>query len=318
MREKIAASDASHFIGIDGGGTKTDCVLLDADGRVVARAVGGPSNPLRGGYAKAWFSLSEAADLVLRHGRITAEHVGGVCAGLGGAGREVVVRQVMKFLQGSFPNAQIRVTTDLEIALEAAWGAGEGMILLAGTGSAALGRDASGRLARAGGRGPWIGDEGSAFDIGRQAVRAVALAEENRGPATLLSKRIFQWHRGGWELLQDAITKNADDVFPKIFPLVAELADDGDGVSREILLGAAVALAELAACVAAQLGWLEREVAIGKVGGAHGRSEFLDAALEEELQRVIPQARLVSPEISPAEAAARIAFRLARVKGHAA
>jgi glucosamine kinase len=62
MPEKVSAAEASYFLGLDGGGTKTDCVLADAEGRVVARASAGPSNPVRTGYARAWVSLTDAAD----------------------------------------------------------------------------------------------------------------------------------------------------------------------------------------------------------------------------------------------------------------
>ncbi|HTR46025.1 MAG TPA: BadF/BadG/BcrA/BcrD ATPase family protein [Verrucomicrobiae bacterium] len=319
MSRKIAASEASHYVGFDGGGSKTECLLADAEGRIVARATAGPSNPMRTGYARAWFALSEAGDKVLAAAKIHAEHVRAICAGLGGAGRSGVVRRVTTFLEGSFPNATIRVTTDLEIALEAAFGAGEGMILLAGTGSAAFGRDAAGKTARAGGRGPWVSDEGSAFDIGRSAVRAVTLAEEHRGQATELSQKLFELHQcSGWEALSEQITKNADDVFPRTFPLVAQLADRGDAVSREIMTGAAASLVELAVAVADDLGWRDREFSLAKVGGVHGRSKFLDAAIDADLKRRLPRARTVPVEISPAEAAVRLAMRLVSAKGNAA
>src|SRR6516162_3906998 len=226
MPQKIAASDASYLLGFDGGGSKTDCILADQHGRTIARAQAGPSNPLRTGYARAWFALSEAGDLVLAKAKIHAAHVRAVCAGLGGAGRPGVVRRVARFLEGSYPNAAIQVTSDLEIALEAAFGSGEGVILLAGT-------------------GPWISDEGSAFDMGRQAVRAVVLAQERRGPSTALSDRLFTLHQcSSWDGLAEQIAKNADDVFPATFPLVAELADQQDAVSCEITRRAAGSLVD--------------------------------------------------------------------------
>src|SRR5580704_13259562 len=149
MPDKKAAASASYVLGFDGGGTKTDCLLMSSDGTVVERATAGPSNPLRAS-----------------------------CAGIGGAGRDSVARRMSTFLEKSFPNAAVQVTTDLAITLAAGVGDGEGVILVVGTGSAALGRDAKGKLARAGGRGPWFSDEGSAFDIGRLAVAAVVRAVE--------------------------------------------------------------------------------------------------------------------------------------------
>jgi len=319
MAENGSGREAGYFLGFDGGGTKTDCVLAGADGRILARATAGPSNPLRGGYTRAWFSLSDAADLVLSHEKITSNHIRGICAGLGGAGRPGVVQRVQTFFQRGFPNAEVDVTTDLEIALEAAFGSGEGMVLIAGTGSAAFGRDASGRTARAGGRGPWFSDEGSAFDIGRNAVRAVLLAEENRGPSTVLSERLFpSLQARGWDSVLDQVAKDPDKVFPKVFPLVAELADHGDPVSREILFVAAASLGSLALCVADQLGGRDRELRIAKLGGAHGRSEYFDAAVNEELARVLPRFQLVELSMSPAEAAVGIAVRVSRASGNAA
>src|SRR5271156_3083318 len=134
MPKKISAADASYFLGFDGGGTKTDCVLADAQGHGAARANGGASNPVRTGYTRSWFSLSDAADSVLKQGKIHAGHIRGICAGLGGASRSGVARRVTTFFERGYPNAEVRVTTDLEIALEAAFGDAEGIILLAGTG----------------------------------------------------------------------------------------------------------------------------------------------------------------------------------------
>ncbi|HTX14941.1 MAG TPA: BadF/BadG/BcrA/BcrD ATPase family protein [Candidatus Baltobacteraceae bacterium] len=319
MPHKIAASEATYFLGFDGGGTKTECVLADSEGHVLGRSVGGPSNPLRAGYTRAWFALSESADAVLSRAKLSAGHIGGICAGLGGAGRSGVVRRASTFFERGFPNARVRVTTDLEIALEAAFGSADGIILLAGTGSAAFGRGENGKTARAGGRGPWFSDEGSAFDIGRRAFKAVVEAEEARGPETALSKRLFKWHQAhDWDLLLDHIAKNPDDVFPKTFPLVAELAERGDEVSRGILSEAALSLATLAACVVDQLGWGNREIPLAKVGGVYGRSKHFDAAIDAELNRTLGRVRLVPIEISPAEAAARMAARLAQAKGNAA
>lgn len=319
MAKKISADEASYFLGFDGGGTKTDCVLADAEGRIVARALGGPSNPLRTGYMRAWFSLSEAADSVLKQAKIHSGHIRGICAGLGGAGRRGVVRRATTFFERGYPNARVVVTTDLEIALDAAFGSGEGIILLAGTGSAAFGRDAAGRTARAGGRGPWFSDEGSAFDIGRRAFQAVALAEEHRGPTTALSERIFAANQSrGWDQLGEQIAKNPDAVFPKTFPLVAEMAEAGDTVSRAILSAAATSLAELAASVAKELGWRDRDVAIAKVGGAYGRSKYFDSAIETELKRLVPRCVNVPLKISPAEAAVRMAAKLSGAEGNAA
>jgi glucosamine kinase len=315
MADKESSSSTHYVLGFDGGGTKTDCILADGKGRILARAVAGPSNPLRVGYNRAWFALSDAADGVLSHHKIRAGDIRAICAGLGGAGRSGVARRVLTFFETGYPNASVTVTTDLDIALQSAFGERQGIVLIMGTGSAAFGRDVGDQTARAGGRGPWISDQGSAFDIGRRAFRAVVRAEEGRGPETEIAGRIFAWHHSAdWDSLSEHITKDAGDVFPRTFPLVAELADRGDEVSREILAAAATSLAELVKSVAHALDWSGPEVPVARIGGMVGRSQFFDAFLDSELKRLVPQAHFVSPEMSPAEAAVRMAILLTQHK----
>jgi N-acetylglucosamine kinase-like BadF-type ATPase len=319
MPKKSDEVGATYILGFDGGGTKTETLLADADGQILARATTGPSNPLRAGYMRAWFALGEGADSVMARQKITADRIGGVCAGLGGAGRPGVVRRVTNYFERSFPDAEVQVTTDLDIALEAAFGGEEGILLLAGTGSAAYGRDASGRTTRAGGRGPWFSDEGGAFDIGRHAVQAASLADEHRGPETALTKKILSptsWR--DWALLLEAVSKNPDDVFPKIFPFVAQLADKGDAVSQKILVEAAASLAGLALAVVKDLKWEDHDCQIAKSGGVYDRSKVFEAAIEAEVAKLIPRARLIKMDKSPAEAAVQMAVRQVRSKGNAA
>ncbi|HEY0702343.1 MAG TPA: BadF/BadG/BcrA/BcrD ATPase family protein [Candidatus Acidoferrales bacterium] len=320
MTEKKPPAKPAYFLGFDGGGTKTDCFLVDAAGTVLHRATAGPSNPLRAGYAKAWFTLSDAADFVLERQRLKADDIRGICAGIGGAGRETVARRIATFLERAFPEAAVLVTTDLAITLDAALGdsKSEGIILVVGTGSAAFGRDASGKTARAGGRGPWFSDEGSAFDIGRRAMEAVVRAEEARGPQTALSKKLLTWLGcNDWTRVMDWVIKNPDDVFPRVFPLVAELGDKGDEVACEILSQAAASLAELAASVIRKLEMHDREILIAKSGGTIGRSKFFDTAIDNHLASLVPRAKIIALQMKPAEAAARIAIHLGKRKAHA-
>jgi N-acetylglucosamine kinase-like BadF-type ATPase len=321
MGENGSTSEATYFLGFDGGGSKTECVLAAADGQILGRSTAGPSNPMRSGYTRAWFSLSEAADILLDRQKITSFDIRGICAGVGGAARTSAARRLTTFFQRSFPQADVEVTTDFEIAFEAAFGSGEGIILDAGTGSFAFGRDAAGREERAGGRGPWFSDEGSGFDIGRRAVAATLLAEENRGPATALNGQLFGFLEvRDWNSLIDHASKDPDALFPRVFPLVAQLADLGDEVSREILSSAAASLARLAVSVVEKLGWhvanrepgaatSRREIPIARIGGMHGRSQFFDSALDTALSQALPNKKYVELAVTPAEAAVRIASR---------
>jgi N-acetylglucosamine kinase-like BadF-type ATPase len=309
----------SYFLGFDGGGTKTDCVLLDATGSIVGQGRGGPANPLRSGYDQTFSSLQEAAAQAVAAARIRSTEVTRVCAGLAGAGRKSVIRRVMVFLAQEFPTALAQVATDYEIALEAAAGSGPGVVLIAGTGSVAFGRNAAGETARAGGYGPWIGDEGSAFEIGRRAVSAVARARDSDAPATMLTAMIpTSLNCPDWDDLILQIMKTPDEVFPKLFPAVAEAAEKNDAVAMEILLDSAIGLGHLASSVIRRLGMGTAEFPLVKCGGVFDRSRALDAQVDSALAGAAPRAKVSRLEISPAVGAARIAARLSESSSHTA
>jgi len=299
-------------LGFDGGGTKTECVVLDAGGNIIGEGRGGPSNALRCGFDTAFRSLREAADEALKSASLRKHSVSSVCAGLAGAGRRNVVRRVLVFLAQEFPNALAQVITDYEIALEAAVGAGPGIVLIAGTGSVAYGRNAAGETARAGGYGPWVGDEGSAFEIGRLAVAAVARSRDQAGPITLLTDMIpAALDCGDWDELTQQIMKNPEEIFPALFPVVAEAAEADDSAAKEILFTSAIGLGNLAMIVARRLGMKDQEFPLVKSGGVFGHSRMLDALLDSVVVSGALRAKVSKLKISPAVGAARIAARLA-------
>jgi N-acetylglucosamine kinase-like BadF-type ATPase len=300
-----------YFLGFDGGGTKTHCVLLNAKGAVIGEGSGGPANPLRAGYDAAFASLREASSAALAAAKISAAEITGVCAGLAGAGRSSVVLRVMAFLSEEFPNAIARVATDYEIALEAAAGAGPGVVLIAGTGSVAYGRNAAGKTARAGGHGPWIGDEGSGFEIGRRAVSAMARSRDDDAPASVLPEMISAaLGRPEWDDLLLRIMSLPDEVFPQLFPVVAVAANAGDDVAKEIMFASAIGLGNLAMVVIQRLGMKGQEFSLAKCGGVFGHCHLLDSLLDSVLVSGALRAKILRLEISPAVGAARMALRL--------
>jgi glucosamine kinase len=306
------SSGMMHFLGVDGGGTKTDCVILRADGEIVGRGAAGPSNPLRVGFPAAFEAVRIAAAMAMAEAGLLPRQITAAVAGLAGAGRRNTVRRALVFLTQTLPNATNLVTTDLEIALETAVGEGEGVVLVAGTGSAAFGRSANGQTARAGGYGPWIGDEGSAYDIGRRAVAAVAQTRDHAAPVTILAEMIAaELQCPSWDDLDDRIAQQPDQVFPKIFPAVVAAADSGDSAAQEILFTAAVALSQLALNVVRRLKLQDRAFPLARVGGVFGRSAKLDGMLDSVLRSGVPLAEITHLTISPAIGAARMAQRLA-------
>ncbi|MGH9678360.1 MAG: N-acetylglucosamine kinase [Candidatus Acidiferrales bacterium] len=306
-----------YWLGFDGGGTKTDCVILDSHGEIVGEGRGGPANPVRAGFDAAFRSLGDAAGEALKAAHLRSGDVTGVCAGLAGAGQRGVIRRVTVFLVHEFPHATAQVTTDLEAALEAAVGAGAGIVLIAGTGSAAYGRNSVGETARAGGYGPWIGDEGSAYEIGRQAIAAVARTRDLGAPVTLLAEMVpAALQCPDWDELLQRIARSADNVFPKLFPAVAEAANSDDSAAMEILFGAAIGLGNLAMTVVRRLGLKDEQFPLVKCGGVFGESRKLDDLLDSILRSGAARATITRLEISPAVGAARIAARTAESPAH--
>jgi glucosamine kinase len=296
-----------YVLGFDGGGTKTEGVLMDGAGKILARSVSGPSNPYRVGVESATREIEKATDLCLQEAQVQRTEVAAIGAGLAGTGKPELKEGMRASLALAFPGAAVSVFTDLETALVAA-GDGPVIVLVAGTGSAAIGRNAQGEIWRTGGHGPQLGDDGSAFDIGSRAVaRAMKELEQRGTDATLGRKILEQFGCASWQELQKRAATEPDSVFPLVFPIVAAAADAGDAGAREILLQAAAELSSLVNVVAEHSGQGREKLRIVKTGGTVGRSAFFDTQVDAALKRVLPQAQIGGLQMSPAEAAARAA-----------
>jgi N-acetylglucosamine kinase-like BadF-type ATPase len=297
-------------LGFDGGATKTDCVLALESGEIRARAQGGPSNPFRVGFGAALASVREAAQKALLEAHCGVADVAAVCAGHAGVGQPADAEKMRALVAAEFPRAAVRVCTDMELLLAAA-PAGPSIVLMAGTGSFAIGRSSSGEIMRIGGHGPMISDEGSAYDVGRRAAMAAQREYDRTGKDSELGQRILR-EMGSipWPELRKRIQAAPDEVFPRLFAVVAALADSGDQTSQGILRTAAYKLAEITATLAERLHLLEDPFPLVKAGGAIGRSKYLDGQLHERLRVVLPQALPSELEIPPAEAAVRLALEM--------
>ena len=236
-------------LGFDGGGTKTDCVLMDESRQILARTRSGPSNPTRVGLEAAFAALLEAAEKALADSGTSAAAVASIDGGIAGIGAARVTGDLVRMLTPKFPNATVQFNNDLTMALAATQEI-PSVVVIAGTGSAVFGRNSPDNLAREGGWGPILGDPGSAYDIGRKAI-VLSLRHWLRGQNSRLGNEILQLFHCNWVELQDQIRANADSVFPKVFPIVANAASKGDDAARALLRSAAEELSEMAARVIA-------------------------------------------------------------------
>ena len=139
-----------------------------------------------------------------------------ICAGLAGTARPENRDHALRFLKEKFPNAIVDVRTDLELVLSA-MPAGPAIVLVCGTGSAAIGRDAFGMTKREGGFGPANSDEGSAYDIGRAAI-AAGRSGPSSAHAEEFSRQILHHLAAvSWAEVDSRAVANADTVFPRVF-----------------------------------------------------------------------------------------------------
>lgn len=175
------------WLGVDAGGTGTRAVLATKDGRVVGRGEAGPGNPRVLGEelaAAAW----RAAALAALDGRPTTG-LRGLALGAAGVRSAEEAAQARRRLAEWCVCPGIHVTGDLETAHAAALGGGPGIVVIAGTGSAALARDEQGRVARSGGWGWLADDEGGGYWLARRGLAAACAGLDGRGPATTLGQR---------------------------------------------------------------------------------------------------------------------------------
>jgi glucosamine kinase len=303
------------YLGIDGGGTKTTCALGD-ESRVIAMVTAGPSNMFRVGEQRARESLHEAVKQACATAGIAPAEIACTCLGASGAGRPEIAFVVRNALAEILPN-QIEVIGDMETSLVAAFDAGPGVIVIAGTGSSAYGRNLHGMTTRAGGWGFAIGDEGSAHWIGREAVR-VMLREHDEDPdkpdTTFASALCEVW--GASSLHELALTASAvpPPDFASLFPVVA--ASKGE-LSLQIQCSAGMELARIAGIVIHRL-FAANEgnaVPVAMVGGVFRHAATVRASFYNELRRLEARVEINPQVVEPVDGALRMARRAAQTPG---
>jgi N-acetylglucosamine kinase len=294
-----------YVLGFDGGGTKTECVLMDETGAILARSRSRASNAVNVGAKASAEALAEAGVEALRSAAKSSSDIAYILAGISGAGESAVQAEIKILLQPSFPDASIVITSDLPLTL-AATGEIPGVVVIAGTGSAVLGRTAPLKLARAGGFGHIIGDPGSANDIGRRTVARCFQKFLNHEKFPLTGE-ILHTFDCTWTQFVDLAREQPTVIFPKIFPIVAKAAEAGDGSARSILITAASDLLRQVLEVLDQLQLQNTSFFLAKTGGVFEGSPFLNAEFDRLVREIAPSVRIGPLPRPVAESAALLA-----------
>jgi N-acetylglucosamine kinase-like BadF-type ATPase len=299
-------------LGVDGGGSKTHAMVADERGETLAFASSGRSNWEDTGLDGARAALSEAITGALSAAGVKPGDLAASAFGLAGLDWDQDRPMLAALVDPLGLGGPRKLDNDSFIALRAGTAQPFGVVVIAGTGTVAAGRDPAGRTFRTMGLSPMYGDFGSATDVAEEAVHAVADAWTGRGPATSLSELLPPLAGCGSpvELLQ-RLSRGAIPL-PPAAPLVLGQAAAGDPACREIVMRAGAALGSSAALVARRLG-LEREVFETVMAGGlfRGRSRLLEATLADELHRVAPGAVPVRLACKPVIGAVIEALELA-------
>ena len=298
------------FLGIDGGGSKTACVVGN-ETAVLGLGTAGGSNVIRAGEAQARESLHTAIRQACQSARVTTPEIRRACVGVAGGAREEVRVVVLRLVREIVP-CEIDVVGDMEVALEAAFGGRPGVIVIAGTGSIAYGRNSAGRTFRAGGWGHAISDEGSGHWIGRAAV-VLAVREAHHEKDTCLFKLIAK----SWGVTtHDEIVLMANRIpppdFAALLPVVIQAAEKKNRQAQTVLAQAAEELSSLAKQVIDELFSEKEPVPVAMSGGVFANSALVRENFYNSLSAECPSVQLIQNVIEPVQGALQLARKHAR------
>jgi len=303
---------AMHVLGIDAGGTKTVCLLADDNGVVRAEARGGGANLQSTGELEVEKVLHQVMEAALAQHDVTPA---AICLGIAGVDRPSDAEAVRGIMRRIGFKTRTLVVNDALVALVAGAGAEPGVVVVAGTGSIAYGRNAAGQAARAGGWGYLLGDEGGGFWIGRAALSAVVRQFDGRGPATLLTTMVLDHMRlaSPTELIHEIYFRDLQrHAIAGLAALVQQATDAGDAVAAQILKRAGGELAASAASVITRLGMRGEAFPTVLAGGIFHGAPWLIGDVESRLSEVAPRSVIRVLNVEPAVGAVRLAIAAAK------
>jgi glucosamine kinase len=310
-----SASTPPYVLGIDAGGTKTVCLLADAHGTILAEARAGGANLAAVGELEVEKVLHDVMERVIGDRPFLPSVI---CLGVAGVDRPDDAAAIRGLMRRIGYKARVLIANDALIALVAGVAHEPGVVIIAGTGSIAYGRNARDEAARAGGWGYVLGDEGSGYWIGRHALRAVVRHADGRGRPTALTPHVFA-HFGvsrAQELVHAIYHRNLrPSAIAAVTRAVQQAADEGDEVALNILSVGARELAGCAASVVRQLDLADGAFSFVLAGGTLRSLPRLAADLQPMLHDLAPHASVMRLEREPALGAVTLAIAEAQGTG---
>lgn len=302
-------------IGVDGGGTKTEAwvarIVNEQEPNVIGRGLAGSSNPRAVGMELALANLAEAVAAARADAGLGQASVRLAVLAMSGAGHATVREQIGAWALARGMADEVRFEHDAEPVLAEGTPQGRGIALIVGTGSAAIGADASAAKHVVGGWGYHYGDEGSAYWIGRQALVEVARSADGRsGPTSLVQTLTARLGVTDARAILGALeqTGNVRGAIARLAVDVEQAAQQGDAVALAIVKQGASELAQMTATLAEQLK-LGVEFPLALAGGVICGSELLRQELAAALAERGLQPSPVKTVPNPVAGCLRLAHR---------
>jgi N-acetylglucosamine kinase-like BadF-type ATPase len=306
----------SYIIGIDGGGTKTHCLLTNLDGSVLHECYGGASQFLVQGIEPVSEILFKLINDCLNAVNINPKEIKIVLLGTTGAGRRTDAERLEQgfanyLAKQKFKLNLFRVESDARIALEGAFSGKPGSILITGTGSIMFGKDAQGNIHRVGGFGRYLGDEGSGYVIGKKGLAAVSKEFDGRGSKTLITVLVKEkFNILSRDILITEIYNNNFDI-ASAAPLVIEAAEKNDELAMKIIEDETDEL--LLHISAMQKKLNEKILSVSFIGGIITHKNIYSDTLRKKIEEKLHNVVVKDAENSPAMGAVLMAKQFLEV-----
>ena len=286
-----------YIIGVDAGGTKTECILANTDGKVLSKTSAKGGNPLVIGIKNTAKNILSSIKKCNKKLKVNFKDVEMLVVGSTGMGRKKDADNLLAELKKILKIKKIKVTTDAQIALEGASSNKPVCILIAGTGSIIYGKDKKGVLYRAGGFGRLLGDFGGGYSIGKKGLTAVSKELDGDSKKTLLTKLL----RNKFHI------KNSNDLISEVYrnnfpiqdfaPLVIKAAEKKDIIAKIILEEEIRELLELIILIRKKL--KQRKLNISFTGSLIKSKNFYSNLLRTNIKKRLKFVNIIQPEHSP-------------------
>jgi N-acetylglucosamine kinase-like BadF-type ATPase len=287
----------NYVIGIDGGGTKTALKLADEKGNLILSMEGGPCNINSMGKDSVAKMLKELTSDALKKAELTMEQIEVLCIGTAGVDRPSDKAIMEEIIRSTGFNNKAIITNDAVTALYGGVGGAEGVILISGTGSICYGRNNEEETRRAGGWGHIIGDEGSGYYIGINAINRIARAHDGLEEKTIMSDLILEHLKleNPSGLIEYVYRSGAGkSEIASLAKLVDEAYKQGDMVAEEILLKSAFELFLAAKAVVDGLKLNNKKITLAVNGSVIEKNECVSSEFKRLMQRNYPLVDIVN------------------------